>query len=121
MKVKLDENMPAALAELLRTGGHDVSTVREQGLSGADDATIIKKATVEGRVLITFDTDFGDVRAYPPGSHAGLVVFRVHDQRWAALREPAERLLSSGLIDRIQNGLAIVDESRIRARFEGEE
>jgi hypothetical protein len=30
---------------------------------------------------MTFDLDFADVRHYPPGSHGGIVVFRLHDQR----------------------------------------
>jgi hypothetical protein len=37
MKIKLDENMPLALAELLRFHGHDCSTVPEEHLSGVED------------------------------------------------------------------------------------
>jgi hypothetical protein len=44
------------------------------------------------------------------------VVFRLHDQRWAELEPPARRLIESGLLDRLQSGLAIVDESRVRIR-----
>ncbi len=65
---------------------------------------------------MTFDVDFGDIRAYPVGSHAGVVVFRLHDQRWAVLKEPAERLLGSGLLERLEHGIAIVNENRIRVR-----
>ena len=120
MKVKLDENMPMALAELLRSRGHDVSTVPEENLSGVEDSFILTRATEETRLLMTFDVDFGDIRSFPVGSHAGIVVFRLHDQRWAVLKEPAERLLTSGLLDRLQHGLAVVDESRIRMRFKGQ-
>ena len=69
-------------------------------------------------MLITFDLDFGDIRSFPVGSHSGVIVFRLHDQRWAALKEPSERLLESGLIDRLKKGLAVVDEIKIRIRFE---
>ena len=48
-------------------------------------------------------------RTYPVGSHAGVVVFRLHDQRWAVLKEPAERLLGSGLLERLEYGIAIVE------------
>jgi hypothetical protein len=34
MQFKLDENLPPAAAELLRSLGHDVSTVYDQGLQG---------------------------------------------------------------------------------------
>lgn len=32
MRIKLDENIPRSLATLLRSGGHDVSTVQEGNL-----------------------------------------------------------------------------------------
>ncbi len=71
MKLKLDENLPTALAELLRHAGHDVCTVPEEHLSGADDPPVLTAATGESRVFLTFDTDFADIRKYPPGTHAG--------------------------------------------------
>lgn len=116
MRIKLDENMPRALVSFLESAGHDVATVQGEGLSGADDPPVLKEATVEGRALLTFDTDFADIRDYPIGSHAGIVVFRLQDQRWSILKEPAQKLLQSGLLDRLKGGLAIVDETRIRIR-----
>jgi predicted nuclease of predicted toxin-antitoxin system len=116
MRIKVDENMPFSLAILLRAAGHNVATVLEENLSGEGDRHVLETATKESRLLITFDADFGDIRAYPVGSHAGVVVFRLHDQRWASLREPAERLVTSGLLERLEQGLAIVDENRIRIR-----
>jgi hypothetical protein len=68
---------------------------------------------------MTFDVGFGDIRSYPVGSHAGVVVFRLQDQRWAVLKKPAERVVASDLLDRLQGGLAIVDEKRMRIRFKG--
>ncbi len=116
MKFKLDENLPTALAELLRAGGHDAMTVADEALGGSNDPTILQAATSEGRVLLTFDLDFADIRRYPIGSHAGIVVFRLHDQRWGVLERPALQLIESGLLDHLQSGLAIVDESRVRIR-----
>ena len=34
MKLKLDENLDARLAAVLRRSGHEVATVRDQGLAG---------------------------------------------------------------------------------------
>ena len=116
MKIKLDENMPRALAALFRSAGHDAVTVPEEDLTGADDPVVVKKAASEERLLITFDTDFADIRNYPIGTHNGIVVFRLHDQRWAALKEPAERLIKSGIFERLHQGLAVVDETRVRLR-----
>jgi predicted nuclease of predicted toxin-antitoxin system len=116
MKIKLDENLPTALAELLQVTGHDAMTVADEALSGSKDPKVLHVAASENRILLTFDLDFADIRQYPIGSHAGIVVFRLHDQRWAILEEPARRVIDSDLLSRLQGGLAIVDESRVRIR-----
>lgn len=116
MRIKLDENMPHALAEVLRAKGHDTSTVPEEDLIGAGDPAVLREAASESRVLMTFDTDFANIRTYPPGTHGGIVVFRLHDQRWAGLRKPAQRIIESGLLQQLRKGLAIVDETRVRIR-----
>jgi predicted nuclease of predicted toxin-antitoxin system len=116
MKIKLDENLPTALAELLRAAGYDAMTVADEGLGGGKDPNLLQVATSENRVFLTFDLDFADIRQYPIGSHAGIVVFRLHDQRWVMLEQPTQRLVDSGLLGHLQGGLAIVDESRIRIR-----
>ncbi len=85
-----------------------------EGLAGHEDPPVLKAATDEGRVLLTFDLDFADIRHYPPGSHAGIVVFRLHDQRWATLQDPVGRLLTGDKLQKLDNGLAIMDETRIR-------
>jgi len=118
MKIKLDENMPDDLAEFLRSSGHDVTTVAEEGLSGADDPEVIQETAKERRLLMTFDVGFADIRKFPIGSHGGIVVFRLRDQRWLALKGPAKRLLESGLLEKLRQGLAIVDETLARFRLQ---
>ena len=116
MKIKLDENLPQDLKNLLQSVGHDVSDVSEEGLAGAEDPLILLAATGEGRLLITFDTDFADIRRYSLGSHRGIVVFRLHDQRWKMLEGPVRRLITSVELEKLEGGLTIVGESRIRYR-----
>lgn len=116
MKIKLDENLPAGAAPLLRAAGHDVDTAIEEGLAGADDAVVLTAATNEDRALVTLDTDFANVRRYPIGAHAGIVVLRLRDQRWRAVKVALDRLAKSGILQRLKGGLAIVSEARIRLR-----
>ena len=116
MRFKLDENLPADLAEMLRKAGHDVHDVVGEGLAGEGDPPVLAAASRENRILVTFDLDFADVRQYPPGSHAGIVVFRLDDQRWRVLEEFARRALTENNLKRLERGLAIVDETRIRFR-----
>jgi predicted nuclease of predicted toxin-antitoxin system len=116
MRIKLDENMPADAAALLAEAGHHVCGVAEEGLTGAPDSDILHASHSEGRILLTYDTDFADIRRYPPGTHAGIVVFRVRDQRWRSLQRSLRRLLLRGVLDQLGQGLAIVDEARVRYR-----
>jgi predicted nuclease of predicted toxin-antitoxin system len=37
MRIKIDENLPARLADALQAHGHDVDTVTGEGLTGCDD------------------------------------------------------------------------------------
>jgi predicted nuclease of predicted toxin-antitoxin system len=68
LKITLDENIPGAVAGFLRSRDHDVDTVLEESPGGRDDPTVLRAAISEGRLLITLDRGFGDVRAYPPGT-----------------------------------------------------
>jgi predicted nuclease of predicted toxin-antitoxin system len=74
---KTDENLPFEAATALRTHGLDVATVLDQGLGGHPDADIAAVCRSERRALITLDTDFANIDAYPPGDYPGLVVLRL--------------------------------------------
>ncbi len=115
--VKLDENMPNALVEFLNFNGYKADTVKDENLSGSDDHDVLNAATANQRILLTYDADFANTREYPPGSHSGIVVFRLRDQRWASLKEPIRRIVESGTLRKLGKGLAIVDEFRIRIRI----
>ena len=47
-------------------------------------------------MLVTFDLGFAEVRAYPPGTHPGVLALRLSDQQPAAVTEfCADCLLST--------------------------
>ncbi len=49
MRIKLDENMPLSLAALLRSAGHNVSTVPEENRSREDDGLRTQMLLGSGR------------------------------------------------------------------------
>ena len=55
MRIKLDENLPAKLAPLLRGLEHDVDTVPEERLQGRRDPVIWQAAQTANGSLITQD------------------------------------------------------------------
>ncbi len=75
--IKLDENLPSRLVSSLTQLGHDVVTVPAEGLVGNDDEIVWRAAQADRRFLVTQDLDFSDVRRYAPGTHHGLLLFRV--------------------------------------------
>lgn len=55
MRILLDQNLPLALAPILREAGHDVTHTRELGLERAADEQILERCCDEERMLITAD------------------------------------------------------------------
>ncbi len=53
MRFKTDENLPAEVAELLRSAGHDALTVLDQHLGGHPDRSLGDIVRNEQRSLIT--------------------------------------------------------------------
>jgi predicted nuclease of predicted toxin-antitoxin system len=118
VRFKLDEDTPLRLAALLRERGHDADTVQDEGLTGASDATVARAAAQDGRVLVSLDLGFSDIRAYPPGSHPGIIVIRPRGGHGAI----AVARVFTALLDSPQFGadligcITIVDPQRIRIR-----
>ncbi|MBZ5694480.1 MAG: DUF5615 family PIN-like protein [Acidobacteriia bacterium] len=87
MKIKLDENLPLQTATMLAALGHDVQTVREEGLTGSTDRAVWEMAQREERFLITQDLDFSDRRRFAPGTHHGILLIRLRSPSRHALIE----------------------------------
>src|SRR4051794_31864161 len=55
-----NENVPADVVTALRSDGHDVIWMRDAG-PGSPDDIVLSLALAEGRILLTFDKDFGEL------------------------------------------------------------
>jgi predicted nuclease of predicted toxin-antitoxin system len=60
MKFLVDRCAGHRLAEWLRSQGHDVLESRELG-QDPGDRELLERAAADGRVLVTIDTDFGEL------------------------------------------------------------
>ena len=115
MKFKLDENVGARGAERLRSAGHDVTTVWEQSLGGADDHALIAVVHRERRCLVTFDLDFGNPLLFDPTEYSGIVVIRL--SKPATLAEIGvgiDTLIRGIEVGPVEGKLWIVDRGVIR-------
>ncbi|MBL8792570.1 MAG: DUF5615 family PIN-like protein [Planctomycetia bacterium] len=71
-----NENVPIAAVQLARSNGIEVASMGELQ-PGAVDEVVLARSQAEGRVLVTFDKDFGDL-AFRQGrqASAGVILLR---------------------------------------------
>ena len=101
---------------MLRRVGYDAVTVFEQHLGGSPDSDIASICQEEGRALVTLDTDFADIRAYPPSQFPGLIVLRLHRQDKPHVLEIIERLIPLLSSEPLEHLLWVVEETHVRIR-----
>ena len=115
MKFKLDENFGSRTQQLFQAYGHDVQTVRMQGLQGSSDMHLFEVCRVEQRCMVTLDLDFADVLRFPPSLTNGIVVIRVpRNPSLALLEHLVHQFLQTLAHLPIERRLWIVEPSRIR-------
>ena len=114
MKIKLDQNLSQYLRDDLTALEHDVDTVVDQGLSGAADPEVLKAATLHNRILFTLDTGFLDVKAYPPGRHCGVIVFRPPRQGALSVAKFVKSFVRSADLEKYYCKTTVVERTRAR-------
>jgi predicted nuclease of predicted toxin-antitoxin system len=80
----VDNQLPLALAQHLRTGGLDCQHVLDIGLAEASDAEICRYAESQGRVIISKDEDFLHLASRPDAKFK-IVWVRLGNCRTSAL------------------------------------
>lgn len=108
MRIKLDENISAAASSVATALGHDADTVVDECIAGAADPDVLAASTADRRLLVTLDRGFGDVRAYPPGSHGGIVVLRVDSQDASTVTEALRLFLASDHLGDLTGCIVVV-------------
>ena len=114
MRIKLDENLPLQLATSLQNLGHVVHTTSGEGLRGHSDREIWRAAQAESRLLITQDLDFSDIRQFTPGSHAGILLIRLHSPSRQNLIARVEKVFQTENVDQWQSCFVVVTERKSR-------
>jgi predicted nuclease of predicted toxin-antitoxin system len=117
VRLLLDQNLPPALAVLLGAHGHDAVHVRTLGMATSSDSAIMATAALEARVVVSSDTDFGELLARTNAAAPSLLLLRRQDHRRAA--EVAELLalnLPAVAPDLESGAIVVLDDERIRVR-----
>jgi hypothetical protein len=114
MRFLANENVPRAAVEALRADGHDVSWIRTDAPGSSDDA-VLARAHGDGRVLLTFDKDFGEVvlKRGARASH-GVILFRIPLSLPLAIGQAVARTIASR--NDWQGNFTVVEAGRVRMR-----
>ncbi len=117
MRFLLDENIDARLKAFLTDLGHDATIVAQDYPASLQDADVLAIAVREGRILITNDTDFGELVIRERRPHVGSILFRVRPTAFANQRARLAHVLSE-FGDQLDQFL-VVEQGRIRVRRQG--
>lgn len=116
MRFLLDECLPLRLAELLRAAGHDCSHVYDAGLGGQPDDQIMALAERDHRILISADTDFGELLANSAVLAPSLILIRRSDKRAGPLAAVIIANLAPIEDDLDAGALVVISDTRVRTR-----
>lgn len=114
----VDASLPRPTADVIRNLGYFATDVRDIGLRHAPDHQIARYALDQRLCLITRDFDFADIRQYPPGQYAGIVVLETPDgaNRNMVLGLVERFLHQQETVNRLPGRLAIINLFSVRMR-----
>jgi len=116
MKFLGDVGVSTTTLKALREAGYDSVHLREQNLHRLPDDAILEKALNEGRIVITFDLDFGDLLSASGERLPSVIIFRLHNQTPSNVTKRLFDLVSIEA-ERLETGaLFIVEDARYRIR-----
>jgi predicted nuclease of predicted toxin-antitoxin system len=117
MTFLLDSNLSHRVAQLLCDAGFDAVHVRDKGLQHATDSVILEFVRQHAFVLVSEDTDFGELLARQRTAAPSFVLLRTYepltpDEQAAVLLANLPRLLD----DLGQGAIVVIERSRLRVR-----
>jgi predicted nuclease of predicted toxin-antitoxin system len=117
MKFLVDNALSPRLGALLTEARHDAVHVRSRNLERASDFDLFTLATLEGRVIVSADTDFGTLLALRRETRPSVVFFRGRAPRRPE-RQAAVLLENLAVIagELIEGAVVTIYERRLRIR-----
>ena len=114
MRVLADHDVPTDVVEVLRGEGHDVQRAYEAGLDRVSDDALFTHAQKTGRLLLTFDQDFGNIARFPPERSAGIVLVLIAGMSKDTIIERVRWFFASTRASRVPRKLFLIDRTQVR-------
>jgi predicted nuclease of predicted toxin-antitoxin system len=115
MRFLLDQSAEARIGAFLREKGHDATRVARDYPAGLPDAEVLDIAVAEDRILITNDSDFGELVFRQGRPHKGVIYFRLRNDSGAQERIDLLGSLLASHADQLDRFL-VVTVAGVRAR-----
>ena len=114
MKFLANENFPKASFDILLEEGYDIEHIGETNPSVSDEE-VMKIAQEEGRIIITFDSDYGELVFKMGIPTVGVVFLRIKD---FPPELPAQLIMDLIQMEEvfIEGYFTVLDEGRLRQR-----
>lgn len=116
MRFLLDAGVPRAIQNFLEKLGYDALRLSQTKLWNATDEKIFSWAQKENRIIVTRDKGFGDIRNYPLGKHAGIIVIKDPNLSAVKITEIFGRAWAELKQEDFEHNLIIVDRKKVRLR-----
>lgn len=114
MKLLADENIEREFIEALREADFDVLSVRESYIGFADDE-ILRAAVDEKAVILTYDTDFGELVFRFSLQSNGIILLRVHGLSLAEKTQITIQAIREHEAE-LENAFTVISENSVRIR-----
>jgi predicted nuclease of predicted toxin-antitoxin system len=112
----VDECLSARVPSLLVGAGHDAVHVVDCGLAGEPDERVLAQAVADGRVLLSADTDFGEILARSGSPVPSVILFRREDRSAESLVSVLLANLDTVADELNRGAFVVIAEERMRIR-----
>jgi len=116
MRFLLDAGVPRTIQNFLETLGFDALRLSQTKLWNATDEKVFSWAQKENRIIVTRDKGFGDIRSYPPGKHAGIIIIKDPNLSAAKIAEIFRSAWAEMKRADFERNLIIIDRKKVRLR-----
>jgi len=116
MRFLADAGVSPDTIALLTRLGHDAIHVRAPEMHRAQDRELVDYARSEGRVIVTFDLDFGDILALGVLDRPSVILLRLSDERPAEVNGRLATVVAEQDTALEAGALILVEDVRYRVR-----
>ncbi len=119
LRLFADHCVSKVIIESLRYDGHDVLRPKDHLPVESPDASVIAKAQELGAILLSLNSDFADIVAYPPSRFKGILALQIRDHPEVAphiIERLRNYLAKHPVAEDYKGKLLVIEAGRIRVR-----